>query len=307
MDYPTPYLEGERAVFSIIDRKLFPDNQHYLILRGRDGQRCLLDESPYASYGLDPGREITCVIDKINCNGKIFPEPLHPLYEVGGCYDFNIVKTISLQRATVVVVNDGLGKAHNLQLSLSLPPKGILKCHVDCIRKGMLSLRPAGGYLERRNIQNGDIQRLTCSSIETLAGDAAYCIALNPAGDVFLFPMAYFIGKAISSGTGIDCVIYRENCRPEDVQPLREGYAPGMQALVYYQEHYVKPDLLRGPKPFIRCGDLKGESFEILASGLRIPVIRPGTPLLCTVRRYRYGQPVLETSQEAINRAVQIR
>ncbi len=303
MDNPTPYREGDQSIFKILGSKVFPDKKEYLILQGQNGQRCLIDANPYHSYGLEPGGEVLCRIDKINCNGKIFPEPLHPLYKPGYYYDFAVVSTLTLPNVSIAVVRDGLGKTYNILLKAGLKPEGNVKCRVVCIRKGKLYLDPVSAYPRRKNYDNGTIRQLTCTAFATLAENTGYCIATNHEGDVFLFPSAYADDRRLAPGDKADCVIYLEKCGHEDVQLLLKGYTPGEAVQVSYLGHEIQPDVLKGPKQFIHCTGIMGERTDILANGLRIPPIRPGTPLQCIIRRYRNGRPVLETTQEALNQA----
>jgi len=43
-------------------------------------------------YNLKIGMEITCYVDKINCNGRIFLEPEHPYYKIGDIHTFPFIR-----------------------------------------------------------------------------------------------------------------------------------------------------------------------------------------------------------------------
>ncbi|HRY32229.1 MAG TPA: hypothetical protein P5531_04615 [Bacteroidales bacterium] len=80
--------EGRWYYFEILNQVTVPGEGEHLVLMAENRSRFLLPAEPYQHYGLEKGRRINCRIDKINCNGKVFLEPEHPLYKEGHNYDF---------------------------------------------------------------------------------------------------------------------------------------------------------------------------------------------------------------------------
>jgi hypothetical protein len=82
--------EGRYYKFKAIKTILLPDTSESLILHGPDGKRYLLALSPYVHYNLKNKAEVVCKVDRINCTGKVFLEPEHPIYKEGEYYPFII-------------------------------------------------------------------------------------------------------------------------------------------------------------------------------------------------------------------------
>ena len=76
------FEEGKEFSFIIEKLITLPDGQYYILLAEFD-QKYLMPAKFYSEYGFKIGQEIFCRIDKVNCNGKVFLEPRHPLYSIG--------------------------------------------------------------------------------------------------------------------------------------------------------------------------------------------------------------------------------
>ncbi|MFN8134554.1 MAG: hypothetical protein U0Z17_04750 [Bacteroidales bacterium] len=93
----------------------------------------------FQGYGIHPGDEISCKIDKINCTGRIYLEPRHPYYSEGKIYDFEIVKISNSVIGSMVVVKE-IGGNH-LEILLEsrmeevLKAKNWVRCRVNSIKK----------------------------------------------------------------------------------------------------------------------------------------------------------------------------
>jgi hypothetical protein len=58
-----------------------------------DGTKITLDYKYYAPYQFTKGQKVRGFVDRINCAGKVYFEPEHPVYKTGECYDFEVVTT----------------------------------------------------------------------------------------------------------------------------------------------------------------------------------------------------------------------
>ncbi len=77
--------------FKVLSKSATPDGEAFYVLEDIYKHRHLLPAKYYAEYKLQIGTTITCYIDKINCAGKIFLEPVHPYYKLGQNFDFKYV------------------------------------------------------------------------------------------------------------------------------------------------------------------------------------------------------------------------
>lgn len=83
---------GTNYDFFVIKTIQLPDNELYHILSDPFGERHLLPAKYYIDYNLTVGEIISCHVDKVNCQGRIFIEPKHPQYRIGELYEFKLLK-----------------------------------------------------------------------------------------------------------------------------------------------------------------------------------------------------------------------
>jgi hypothetical protein len=65
-------------------------DQQYYVCADDNGLKHLIPEIHYRHYGIKPGDRIRCRLDRINCLGRFFFEPDHPLYEQLKTYEFTL-------------------------------------------------------------------------------------------------------------------------------------------------------------------------------------------------------------------------
>ena len=82
--------EGNEFLFSVEKKLTLPDGE-YLILLAEFNQKYLLPTQNYSEFNIKVGDKIKCRIDKVNCNGKVFLEPEHPIYKVGDKAVFTVL------------------------------------------------------------------------------------------------------------------------------------------------------------------------------------------------------------------------
>lgn len=105
------FEEGKSYDFEIRKMVKLSDEQNYYVMIDPFGKRHLMFDSDYNNYGIKTGDVISCKIDKINCNGKIFLEPKHPYYSEGKTYKFEIggckeVENSKKEIEKVFLIND---------------------------------------------------------------------------------------------------------------------------------------------------------------------------------------------------------
>jgi len=82
--------EGNIFKFKVEKLIALPDGEYFILL-AEYNQKYLLPAKYYSEYNIKIGQEIICTIDRVNCNGKVFLEPKHPLYSVGDKDVFSIL------------------------------------------------------------------------------------------------------------------------------------------------------------------------------------------------------------------------
>ena len=71
---------GESYSFQIF-KTVDISNEEFYMLLDPNGNKYLLPAINYKPYNFKIGEWIKCRIDKINCTGKMYIEPNHPVYK----------------------------------------------------------------------------------------------------------------------------------------------------------------------------------------------------------------------------------
>lgn len=280
---------GYRDIFTLRGIQTFPDGNRYLILEDAQGYRFLQDYTPYASYGLKPDTKITCRVDKINCNGKIFLEPAHPWFEEGEYYEVPIIYRKNLTACALLIGVDPGGDRH-LIFTTHLTDLPTTYIQVTSISKGKVLMEPADPTHRTPLPINHEMVEALWEEIvsDELAGKA---LAILSQGPVPLIAPLRCMPEGYNPGDKVKCIVRKGKRWAEPANP---AFATGPTINLSYLESFTKPDLLRGPKTFIMASDPSGKKHEILVSAAQVPRLRRGDPLLARVRSFKCGQPVLE-------------
>lgn len=83
--------EGNSYLFRVHALVTLQDERAYLILEDPYHIKHLLPSWLYTNYKIEPGQTIKCIVDKINCTGRVYLEPEHPVYSIGCVYDFPLL------------------------------------------------------------------------------------------------------------------------------------------------------------------------------------------------------------------------
>jgi len=84
-------VEGEVYPFQVKGLVMPGDGLEYLILIDPFGVKHLLEYKAYEEFYLKDKSKIDCRVDKINCTGKIYLEPIHPHYKLNEIYSFKLL------------------------------------------------------------------------------------------------------------------------------------------------------------------------------------------------------------------------
>lgn len=129
--------EGQFYTFTVTGRIVLPDQSEQFVLVDPNGIKHLIDAEPYDRYSLLRRKEIRCRVDKINCSGKIYLEPEHPVYKIGQPYAFEFVGLDKGKK--LAVCTDALGYFTTLPMDhvpASLKAGDKIECTVLRIKRG---------------------------------------------------------------------------------------------------------------------------------------------------------------------------
>lgn len=82
--------EGKEYSFYVEALISIPNEGDFYRLRYGSNKKILLKAEYYVNYNISIDNQVVCIVDKINCAGKIFLEPKHPYYTIGETYPFSV-------------------------------------------------------------------------------------------------------------------------------------------------------------------------------------------------------------------------
>lgn len=179
------FTEGDVHLFKIIGFTEIPGSEEsFFILENPFGGKHLLKSIHYKQYNLKVGDTINCMIDKINCSGKIYLEPENPYYKQGKIYEFEVVRIIDQTNSVgenekVILVKDSLGRENRCSLPDNISSSQIeqkIKCKVVRIKKGVLYLIHPEMESTKKLLQVGKIYSFTVKEIKNLDGIDYYIL-----------------------------------------------------------------------------------------------------------------------------------
>lgn len=141
--------QGKCYDLSIVKIMTIAADQNFYLARDKNGLNHLIPVKYYCNYGIRAGDTVKCRLDRINCQGRFFFEPEHPVYRTGSVYMFDLLRFVDCSSdnksiyAAIVVDYTGTGYTTlEFEVSSELPCKiSSVLCRVELIKKSRLSLR----------------------------------------------------------------------------------------------------------------------------------------------------------------------
>ena len=206
--------EGRVYPFQIVKTVSLGPGDDWFIMRDPNGYKTLLPQFYYEEYGMKPGTEVLCRVDKINCNGRMFLEPMHPHYREGEVYSFDVVSrdhriNILEEEEYFFIVRDVLNKhwrvrTYNKAWWDSAP--GNLRCLLKRIKKGQLFLVIEDEAFQPSKLHPGQEYDFILEGEKTHPDDGqTYYIVSDPYGEKHLFKRKHFARYGLKKGQKIRC------------------------------------------------------------------------------------------------------
>ncbi len=141
------FIEGMLLNFKILKRITLNETDQYYLLESPGRHRFLLPAKYYPYLDVPINSDIICEIDKINCSGRIFLEPLHPVFKAKEYYWFEVVHSrVTLDKkerpVTTYLLKDKQEGHHKAQLLSNITFRNGSKiiAAFEKTRKGILIL-----------------------------------------------------------------------------------------------------------------------------------------------------------------------
>jgi hypothetical protein len=228
------FEEGSTYAFTFLKKTELSETESYYVLLDPKGYKILLPAEIYAHYGFEPGSEIRCRIDKINCSGQVFLEPLHPFYSENETYAFEITRhwaedADSHNKHYFIELSDVNKMPNIIKVTAKEYDKystgNLMNCRVDRIKKAKLHLRPADDAETSLLWQPGNYYPFM---VKELSGE--YFILSDPHGNTHKLECNWYDHYNIRKGDEIRCKFLHFS---EDGSPVLEPENP------YYRDGEV--------------------------------------------------------------------
>lgn len=300
--------KGAVYPFRILKTVSLGPEDDYFVLEDPNGYKILLNKPYFEGYGFEPGQKIDCKVDKVNCNGKVFLEPIHPFYREGESYFFDFVCKDGLwnilnQEERFFIIRDRLEKEWKVRIHdqqvWDNPPKRI-KCLVIRIKKGKL-------YLQASTVKQ-PVSRLRAGQRHTfLITDerhdpmhkATYYILTDQNGCNHMLKKKHYIRYGLKTGDKVTCLIRQVAADGFLIlEPQHPCYVTGKsyQFPVDRMEEMVFTDGYR--QKVLVLQDCFGEEVKLHVDDRTAQLLASKRYIQAKVKEVVKGKPELEISDE---------
>ncbi len=300
--------EGEVYPFRILKTISLGPNDDYYVLEDPNNYKIMLPKAYYDGYGFETGKIIQCRVDKINCNGRVFLEPVHPVYQEGQIYSFDFVckdhlKNILDEDEYYFIVRDTLQKTwkvriHSKEIWESPPIQ--ISCLLVKIKKGKLFLRASEERQPSSEMAVGKpyLFRILDERYDTTR-KAAYYVLSDAHGSRHMLKKKHFIRYALKKGSTIKCLVRQVAA---DGYLILEPEHPCYVAGKSYQfpldrlEEMVFTDGFK--QKVLVLKDCFGEEIRLHMNDRSAQLLSNKRYVQAKVKRLVKGKPELEVSNE---------
>ncbi|MDR4988843.1 MAG: hypothetical protein RG741_08420 [Bacteroidales bacterium] len=303
-------VEGKVYPFRVVKTVSMGPEDDWYVLQDPLGYKILLSKSLYTHYGIEPGMEINCRVDKINCNGKIFLEPEHPIYKEKEVYTFTVVCTG--HRKDILDCDEHyfmVRDAHHLEWKVKTfskklwdnPPEEI-SCYVSKIKKGRLYLKVAGEIPDRHGLQTGQSYLFTIAGEKTdKEKNTAYFILEDGNGYNHILKKKHYLHYGFKKGDQIMCTV--DAIATEGflmLEPLHPCYEAGkryefpvdrLERMIFNDGFTQKVLVLK---------DCFGKDVRVFTDDRLASLLGQNRLVIASVKRIRKGMPELEISDQQL-------
>jgi hypothetical protein len=273
--------EGNSYCFRVLHEiEMPPDNEGWYVLESEYGSRHLILKEYYSHYELFPGKEIICRVDKVNCSGKIFLEPINPFIKNGESLLFDIVSSLEHinsfgEKEKLLSLTDPWGKQAflNVDQQFGIDGNKIL-CRIERVKKGNLLISdPARKYFGEGRIPDAG-QPFKIDGIISLSPNLEYYI-LSQGNSLHYLRVKYFTNYGFHKGDLIEArVLGPAGLYQHYLEPLHPFYTPGETYLFDYVRTEELPEVKEHHTYNLIVKDLLGHEYALQRSGNEPPWIK---------------------------------
>lgn len=270
------------------------ETEQYWVAETVDGQRFLIDYFQYVHYGFTTGQSIQVQVDKINCSGKVFVEPNHPVYEREKTYVFSIDSVLSKnENYFSLIVKD----VFDNNISVQFHAKGLdripesVELLVIGLRKGLPvlldpMLREQTPFKENEVYSFMVVDKIKMNHEE-------YFQLEDEFRRIHLLPARFYEKYPIVIGKPLQCYVVRIDQNAElKLEPVHPLFHLGHELDLYFVGEYHGDEYIGQRHKLYLLHDDEGNEFFMsvrFMEGREIP-----KRLRCRIEKLKKGQPLVE-------------
>lgn len=226
-------IEHEWYPFKIHKEVDIPDDGEYYVLTDLHGYKHLLRKEYYLHYHFEIGSTIQCRIDKINCSGKIYLEPEHPLYKEGKVYDFEVVEFKEItnllgNKENTLIIKDLYDNLLTISADEAQIENNCVSCVVDQIKKGQLFVTPINATKALKGLKEGDWFNSKIVKRFTDEENNDFFLLKDKNDHSFYLPTRYYENYHLQIGDQIYCKVVKIRSQWDYViEPKSPHYSEG--------------------------------------------------------------------------------
>ena len=234
-----PYFEeGSWYPFIVVKEIQLPDESLAWLIADDHEVKYMLPSRFYNDYGIRPGDQIRCRVDKINCTGKIYLEPEHPYYRQGRTYTFDVVsKSTQPDRYDDMRVFWHVRDIFGKEMVIPAPgdyrcpnPPKIVHCKVLRIKKGQLHLAHVHNIKIVNTLSVGFWYEFEVFETGHEFDHESWIILNGPDGQKYTLKNKHYKNYGMETGDRINCeVVGLDEDEQAILEPDHPFYKKGQQ------------------------------------------------------------------------------
>ncbi len=206
--------EGSYHFFHILKSIELGENDSWFVMQDPLGYKVLMPAGFYEKYGFQPGQKVKCRVDRINCSGRMFLEPMHPHYTEGEVYSFQPAgegkqKSITGDEEFFFRVKDLLGYEWKVRVNSreQIPDmQQQVRCRLNRIKKGKLHLSLENDVSQTGTLETGKSYDFLISDEKINPDDGLkYFILTAPDRSRHVLKKKYYLHYGLKKGQQIRC------------------------------------------------------------------------------------------------------
>jgi len=258
------------------------------------GERFLIDSLQYTNYGFSVGQRINVTVDKINCSGKVFVEPDHPVYKRGQFYTFKVDSIISkTENEYSLLVEDVFGNKIPIQYHVENGSPDPIE--IELLIIGLRKAKPVlldPVLKDKTPFTENEIFSFNVLD-KVLVENEAFFQLEDEYGRIHLLPAKYYEKYPITIGKPLDCYIVRIGQNAElSLEPVHPLFHLGYELELNFVGPYSGSAYIGSKHKLYLLHDDEGNEFFMSIRFMEGKQIPPR--LRCRIEKLKKGQPLVE-------------